>query len=242
MRRWACGPLGSALVGIVAVPVAPASAAAAWGGSVALASDDVFRGASQSEHAAVAQADAHWRSPEGWFVGAWATSIGAQRATFGDCELDLYGGRGWLLGERAVASLRYRRYTYPTSAQGRRYDADEIAAALEFDDRLVLSAAASPDASRYVGAGWALRRRTYAYEASLRQPLTQDLAFVASAGLYDTRDLYGASYRAWSAGLAGKAGPLDIGLVRFGVDAAARRIFRGDSAQGRWALSAAWRY
>jgi secreted trypsin-like serine protease len=33
-----------------------------------------------------------------------------------------------------------------------------------------------------------------------------------------------------------------VALVRFGVDAAARHVFGSDAADGRWVLTAAWRF
>jgi uncharacterized protein (TIGR02001 family) len=176
---------------------ATARAAGPWGGSLQLTSDYVFRGVSQSGRDAALQADLHWRTPSGWFAGAWASSITAPQNTFGSYELNLYAGHIWLLNDRWSASVRYVRYAYPNSPLGQRYDSDEVTVSVDLDDRLVLSMAGSPDTSRYASEGWALRRRTLAYEASLRQPLgTLPLAVLASAGYYDTRALYGAAYRA----------------------------------------------
>jgi len=225
------------------LPAATAQAASPWGGGWALTSAYVFRGVAQSGHDGALQADLHWRDASGWFAGAWASSIAPASGSFGRSELDLYGGFGWLLDERWQASLRFARYTYPASPLGQRYDSDELAVSVELDDVLVLSLAASPDTSRYGSQGWELRRHTLAWEASWRQPLgTGPLAVTASAGYYDTRSLFGSAYRAWSAGLALKLGPVDLTLQRFGTDGAAHRLFGDDGAQGRWVVGSAWRF
>jgi uncharacterized protein (TIGR02001 family) len=222
---------------------APALAAAPWGGSLQLTTDYVFRGVSQSGHDAALQADLHWRAPSGWFVGAWASSIAAPQGTFGNYELNVYAGRSWLLSERWGGSLRYVRYAYPNSPLGQRYDSDEVTLAFDLDDRLVLSVAGSPDTSRYASQGWALRRRTLAFEAALRQPLgSSPLALLASAGYYDTRSLLGAAYRAWSAGLVLRIDTGELVLQRYAADDTARRLFADGARKPRWALSANWRF
>lgn len=218
----------------------PALAADPWGGTVAVTSDYVLRGVSQTGHAAAAQADIGWRSPLGWFAGAWASTVDPPPGTFGTYELNLYAGHSWTVTDRWGTALRYVRYMYPNSPFGRRYDSDELSASLEFEDRLVLSVAGSPNATRYSSQGLSQRGRTLSYEASMRQTLWRPVSIVAAVGYYDTKDLFGTSYWAWNAGLSARVGPVEATLNRFGTDAAARRLFETDVAHGRSVLSAAW--
>jgi uncharacterized protein (TIGR02001 family) len=232
-----------AAAGALLLTAESASAVLPWGGSVQWTSASVFRGVSQSNGEAALQADLHWRGRSGWFAGVWVSSLSHRQASFGSEELNLFVGHSWVLDEHWGASLRGLRYAYPNSPLGQRYDSNEFSASFDLDDRLVLSVAGSPDTSRYTRRGWALHRRTLTYEASLRQPLgAWPVALLASVGEYDTRDLLGDSYRAWSAGLSLPLGPLEVSLVRFAANDSARRLFPEGSAKPRWALSAAWRF
>jgi hypothetical protein len=122
------------------------------------------------------------------------------------------------------------------------YNATELSASLRWDDRVALSAAVAPDAKRYSVSGWSRQGQSRSYEASLRQSLVGPVSFVAAVGYYDTQALLGESYRAWDGGLSTRAGPVELALLHFGVDAAGRRLFGPDAANGRWVLTAAWRF
>jgi uncharacterized protein (TIGR02001 family) len=226
-------------MGLVAVP---ALAAEPVGGAVVLTSDYVFRGVSQSDGAAAAQADVHLRSARGWFAGVWTSTADPPPGNVGNYEINLYAGRSWDLSERWAASVSYVRYFYPNSPAHGRYDADEVSVSLKFDDRLALTAAVSPNATRYSSYGWAARGRALSYEASLRQPALRPVSIIAAVGYYDTQALFRASYWAWNAGFSAQAGPVEFTLNRFGVDATGRRLFDTYAADGRWALSATWRF
>lgn len=231
-----------ALLAATVLAVTAAQAAEPWGGALALTSDYVFRGVSQTDGQAAVQADLHARSGTGWFGGAWASTVKPAPSYETAHELDLYAGHGWALSERWAATIAYVRYLYPHAPPYSHYDAYELSAALRFDDRLSLSAAVSPDARRYSVAGWSPRGQSRAYEIALRQPLVGPVAVLAAAGYYDTHALFGASYRAWDAGVAARLGAVDLALLRFGVDPSARRLFGGDAADGRWVVTIGWRF
>jgi len=226
-------------MGLVAVP---AHAAEPWGGAVVLTSDYVFRGVSQTDGAAAAQADFHLRSARGWFAGVWTSTANPPPGDVASYEVNLYAGRDWDLSDRWSASVSYVRYLYPNSPAHGRYDSDELSMSLKFEDRLTLTAAVSPNATRYSSNGWAFGRRALSYEASLRQPAFRPVSIIAAVGYYDTQALFGASYWAWNAGLSTQAGPVELTLTRFGLDATGRRLFDTDAADGRWVLAAAWRF
>src|SRR5574337_82858 len=147
-----------ALLAATVLAVTAAQAAEPWGGALALTSDYVFRGVSQTDGQAAVQADLHARSGTGWFGGAWASTVKPAPSYETAHELDLYAGYGWALSDRWAATIAYVRYLYPDAPPYSHYDAYELSAALRFDDRLSLSAAVSPDARRYSVAGWSARR------------------------------------------------------------------------------------
>jgi uncharacterized protein (TIGR02001 family) len=255
---WPCIRPAAHLAALAALCAGPAAAAAgdeawAWGGALGVASHYVWRGLSYSQGAPAAQLDLHGRTADGWFAGAWASTLQRRGAgyDYGSHELNLYAGRAWSPAERWRLVVRYVRYAYPRAAAGSAYDHDELALAAVFDDRLSLSLAAAPASPAYVAgpadaaypAGVTLRRRlTVAAELSLQQPLAGPLAAVAGIGYYDTSRLYGSAYAAWHAGLQARWGALELQFSRIGSDARAGRLFGSERVDGRWVLSALHRF
>ncbi|HSB21714.1 MAG TPA: TorF family putative porin [Burkholderiaceae bacterium] len=232
----------AAWLAALALAGSKAFAADPWGGALTLTTDYIFRGVSQSNGNPAAQVDLHARSPAGWFAGAWSSTANPPPSYAGSPEVDLYAGFGRPLSDRWVATLSVVRYLYPNASPSSHYDASELSGTLRFDDWLALSAAVSPDARRYSVQGWSARGETRSCEASLRQPVFGAVSIVAALGYYDTQALLGESYRAWDGGLTTHAGPVELALLRFGVDAAARRLFGSDAADGHWVLTATWRF
>jgi len=85
-------------------------------GSVALVSDYMFRGVSQSDEAMAIQGGLTVSHESGFYVGTWASNL-AGWGTFGgsNMELDLYGGYSRSIGAAKVdAGLTW--YMYPNGA------------------------------------------------------------------------------------------------------------------------------
>jgi len=227
---------------VIALAGAAARAGEPVGGALVLTSDYIFRGVSQTDGNPAAQADLHLRSAGGLFAGVWASTTNPPPGDVANREVNVYAGGSWAIAERWAAGLSLVRYLYPDSAAYSRYDATEGAASLRFEDRVALTASVAPHATRYSTRGWAPERQTRAYEASLQQPAFGPVAIVAAVGWYDTRALLGAAYWAADIGVTGRAGPLDLSVLYFGVDGTARRLFGSDAADGRWVFSVAWRF
>lgn len=115
MKARIAGLLGAALTAI-----APAAASAqdspmpgTFTGNVAVVSDYVFRGVTQTSQDPAIQGGLDWDSGAGVYLGTWASSI-----EFGDnasMELDLYGGyRGTV--ENFTYDLGFIYYAYPASS------------------------------------------------------------------------------------------------------------------------------
>lgn len=115
MKTKLVGLLGAALTAL-----APAAALAqdsampgTFTGNVAIVSDYVFRGVTQSMQDPAIQGGLDWDSGAGVYLGAWASSI-----EFGDdasMELDLYGGyRGAI--DNFTYDVGFLYYAYPASS------------------------------------------------------------------------------------------------------------------------------
>jgi uncharacterized protein (TIGR02001 family) len=216
-------------------------AAAELGGSVAVTTDYVFRGLSQSGHEPALQGDLHVKTSAGWFAGAWGSVVDSPPALVAPNEVNLYLGRAWRLGSDWSASVHYARYLYPSDPRPVDYDHDELQATIGFQDRAAVSVGLAPRMGRYTLYEGMRHGRQWSFEASLRQPLWRGLSLIAGAGHYDLGDVAGLSYRGWSGGLEVDAGRMQFTLSRFGVDGAARRMFGAQAAHGRWTLTATWR-
>lgn len=124
MKARLVGLLGAVLT--VAAPVAASAQDSAlpgtFTGNVAIVSDYVFRGVTQTSEDPAVQGGLDWDSGAGFYVGTWASSL-----EFGDdasMEWDIYGGyRGTV--ENFSYDLGFLYYAYPgSSAPG--YDFWEV--------------------------------------------------------------------------------------------------------------------
>ena len=111
--------------GIAQQPAAPASASSSFSWNVAVTSDYRYRAISQTRLRPALQGGVDYVHADGWYAGAWASTIKWVEDAGGDgeVEIDLYGGkRGALLPDLA-AGLSYDvgllRYFYPDNGLGR---------------------------------------------------------------------------------------------------------------------------
>ena len=83
--------------------------------NVALVTDYRFRGVSLSAGDLAIQGGVDLALPAGFYVGTWASSI-AGGPTYGDVELDLYGGWSGDVAEGVSIDVGLLYYLYPTEA------------------------------------------------------------------------------------------------------------------------------
>src|SRR5262245_25750863 len=138
---------GALLAGLAMIAI-PAHADS-LGGHLALTTDYVFRGVSQSRGASAVQADAHFQTEGGWFAGIWASTVDLNPGKGGTQELNFYGGRGWPLGGDWSARLSAVAYVYPNDGATFSYDYFELIGSVAWLDRVVASVAWSPNTSRF---------------------------------------------------------------------------------------------
>jgi uncharacterized protein (TIGR02001 family) len=108
-----------------------------FGGSVALTSNYMFHGLSQTCGDPAAQGDLHYRSSGGQsatevFAGAWGSAGLGQSACGKAREVNFYAGYSFLTSPDSSASLTYTHYGYPGGdytigrLAGHRYDYDAL--------------------------------------------------------------------------------------------------------------------
>ena len=217
---------GYARATLVGAMLAPGLACAGtWGGSASLASDDVYRGLTQSDNAPTAGLDGHYYAEAGWFMGLGATGVYPRAGNRKSVLLEPYLGyqrplsadwslRGLAVRHDFVGSDRYDHYNY-----------DELTATLAYADRASFSFSVSPDAayaSPYVQVSG---RTVLAYDLAFHQPLLRGLNLNAGAGYSDLRFALHGGYAYWNGGLGYVLGKVQFDLSYIGTSEAARTLF-----------------
>jgi len=207
------------------------------GGSLGLASDDVFRGVTQSDGQPSPQGDLHA------IVGPWYAGVSAEDVRRDDeragAELIGYLGLQQPLGDDWTGRATLRHYDYPGNRYRSRYDYDELGLSLSWRERIVVTVIASPDTYFRDYLGNYGSGKAFCYELVGRQPLPAAFAAVAGVGYYDLRQQIGTGYAYWSAGVERRWRSCAFDLRYVGTDATAREHFQ-DDAGNRVVLSAFW--
>ncbi len=76
-----------------------------WNGSLALTSDYVQQGLSQTRGAPALQGGLRAQLDEHWTVGTWASGIDRYDGPGANIEIDVYAARAWRLTPEWIASL-----------------------------------------------------------------------------------------------------------------------------------------
>lgn len=116
-------------------------------GSVALTSNYVFRGLTQTREDPAIQGGATISHSSGFYVGLWGSNV-----DFGDgesdIETDFFAGYGFSLGENTTADINVTYYAYPGSPADWNYDFVEFIGGITHDfggAKIGVKAAYSPD-------------------------------------------------------------------------------------------------
>jgi len=224
-----------------------------FGGSLALTSDEIYQGLSQTCGDPAAQADVHYRSSGGQtasegFAGVWGSAGLGQSACGKARELNLYAGYSLALGQDSSAALTYTHYAYPGGSYtlprlaGYRYDYDTLEAQWAWQDRVFLTVSWAPDALRFADYAAQRDRNALSYGLQLHQPLLAGITFSAGVGYDEIPEPSGAGYGFWNAGLGYSLGPVQLQVGYFGTQSRATRVFGSDVAGSRAAASAVWRF
>lgn len=213
-----------------------------WGGSVAVATDYIYRGISQTDQRPALQAGVQFQSLSGWTAGAWGSSVDFQNGSGTAYELDLHAGYAWALSPDWSARVGYVHYGYLNDGDSG-YDYDEVTLALSFQQRVTASIAWSPNTSRRTRHAYASQQQALAYELSLLQPVHPHWSLSAGVGYYDLRDLFGTGYWFWSGGVAFTWQSMQVDLLHIDADSTADYLaWQQAGGSGRWTAAFSWRF
>jgi len=236
------GRFAAVIIGAAGLAVAgSASADPGFGGSVVVTTDYVFRGLSQTQNDGAIQADLHYQWLAGWFAGAWASNVRFEAPDSPNREYNLYLGYARQLTADWSGRVAVVHYGYPGDAID--YDYDELAVSTDYQNRLFLTVAWSPNVSRYsYNYGAAHHRAEISYEINGRQPLKYGVSAAAGGGYYDLTDLFGRSYWAANGGLVYGYRDFQLDVTYYWVSGEARDIFGPTAARDHWVATLLWRF
>jgi uncharacterized protein (TIGR02001 family) len=181
--------------------------AADFGGYVALTTDYVKRGITQTNGDPALQLGAEVTIGSGFFVGLWASNVdisnGPSRQR--DLEANYYAGYGFDLSDLWRVTVGAIAYSYPGQTGSVNYDYQELSIAANFDDRLWLEVAHSPD---LYNSG----QSTTNVDLYAEWPLNRTWAIGGGGGYYDTSKLTGSGYQYWQLGVTASLRWADIDL------------------------------
>jgi uncharacterized protein (TIGR02001 family) len=246
-----CVLLVVSLLGARAASAAPALDD--FGGSLALSSDYVYHGISQTCGDPAVQGGLDYRSaggqsPSEFFAGVWG-SAGLGQANCGKArEADFYGGYRFATSTNSSASLTYTHYDYPGGGytlrylSGFRYDYDALEAQWAWRDEVYLTLAWTPDALHLAYESFARNRSALTYGLQLHHPLWAGMSLTAGVGYDQMADPTGAGYAYWNGGLGYSLGPVELTAAYFGTATRAEHLFGTYVAGNRASVTAVWRF
>jgi len=218
------------------------------GGALALTSDYIYRGVSESDGHAAVQGDLHLHGNDGTFLGVWASSRDPDLEPGADAVIEVYLGHRFDLGASWSSTLTARSHYYVGSS---RYepsaDYQELSAALTYLDRWSLSLTAVPNAVRY----WVYRRlsRSPAWiaDASGQWSIGEQFFATGGAGYYYSSGTGAGMERATgyaygNVGLAWEVRRLRFDVGYFLAQEAAQRSFPYPIANRHFAATVAWHF
>ncbi len=235
------------------------------GGNLALTSDYIYRGVSESDGHAALQADVHAVSAGGLFAGLWASTRDSHLEPGASGELQAYAGGRLALGAEWSATLSARADHLIGGSEQASDDYQEIDAALSWLDLCTLSVTAIPSAARYAyrPVGYGTYETYETYETYAYQRLGRSAAWVADgsaqwlitgafyvtggAGYYyasarGAEGLAAVGYAYGNAGLAYEPGRWRLDVGYFVAQRAAAGLFPYPLADHRMAATLSWQF
>lgn len=244
--RWAL-----LLVGVLAATPPPAAATAAadlsWGGNVALTSDFIYRGLSESSGDPAIQADLHADTPGGTFGGAWSSTRDHDLDPYAGYDLEIYLGHRVELGNAWAASVSARGRFYVGRTQELSDDYQQISGALIWLDRWALSLSVIPNAPRYWYQTRISRSPAWVADTTGQWLIGHGLFLTGGAGYYRStgtgpRRFAASGYGYGNAGLALEWRRWRIDVGYFLASRQAREIYSYPLADHHFAGTLSWRF
>lgn len=208
-----------AVAGLLAssVTIQTASADVSFSGNVALATDYIFRGISQTDGGPAISGGFDLELSSGFYAGIWGSNLDFGTDT--DIEIDYYAGFAGNINDNLGYDFTLLYYSYPSSdaASDGDFEFAEFYGALSYDFGAVSTSVGVNYSNDFFGASG---NATYLF-IDLGVPLPSDwgLAFSFGSQSIDDNDTWGTpNYNVWTAGVSKSAGGFDFALDYSGTD------------------------
>ena len=227
---------GSAAVAAVALIGISSAAGASIDvrGQLTIATDYMYRGASQTMSGAALQGEVGIEAGNGWYGYAWASNVDFTDSDAEDdgasLEVDLDVGYAHVVNDRVGVSLGVAAYLFPGTRPGLDYDYAEWYGSLSVDDQHGLTIAYSDDVFGSSTTG-------IFYEARTGIELSEQLYLGIELGHYDLEDGYDISYNYAMLSLAGSLQAIGWQLSYFTTSDAAAEIHFEPAVSDRLVLA-----
>jgi uncharacterized protein (TIGR02001 family) len=154
-----------------------------YGGNLAVTSDDIYRGLSESDGEGALQVDLH-AAAGGTFLGAWVSTRKRSLYPYADYDVEVYLGHRFDLSSTWGATLDARSHYFVAGAQPTSADYQELSGSLTYLDRWTLSLTAIPNAVRYWYYARLTRGPAWVAETSGQWLIAGGFFVTAGAGYY----------------------------------------------------------
>jgi uncharacterized protein (TIGR02001 family) len=192
--------------------------AAEVSGNVALATDYVYRGISQTDEEATIQGGFDVEGESGLYAGVWASNI----AFDGSVEIDIYAGFAGDISEDFGFDVGVLHYDYPNNAGPNESSFEEVYGSISFRD---LTVGLNYSNDFFLESGTA----TYVYvDYSLSLPRDFGLGFHYGDQSIDDNNTFGTpDYADYSVSLSKTWSDIDFALTWFDTDLSSNQCFSG---------------
>ena len=231
-HNYACNPTLSVLL-IALLPIFSHSTSAAdFSGYVALTTDYVKRGVTQSDEQPALQSGTEVSFKNGFFLGAWASTVDIENGPTRQRDLEINYYAGYVFD--ATDSLRLTAsaiaYDYPGQTGNVNYDYEELLLEGNFKDRVWIGFAYSPD---LYNSGYS----TTNIELYAEWPVGGIWAIGGGLGRYDASNLTGSDYLYWQTGITASLRWANVDLRYHDTDKWVPIVSTPDRSQSRVALT-----
>ena len=218
------------------------------GGSLAVTSNYIYRGVSESDGHGAVQGDVHLASRDGTFLGVWASSRDQDIEPGANAVLDVYLGHRFALSSNWGATLIGRTHSYlGASTYEPSDDYQQIIATLNYLDSWSISLTSIPNAVHWWFYNRLGRDPAWVADTSGQYLLGRGVFVTAGAGYYRTQGTGSGMERATgyaygNAGLAWEHGAWRIDVGYFLTQEAAQRLYPYPVDQHKVAGTVSWQF
>ena len=235
----------------LALSLAPvrSTCAISFGGDLAVTSDYIYRGLSETNGRAAVQLDLHASTLGGTFIGVWTSTLDRNFRPYARYDVQEYIGQRFDLSSAWNMSVTATNYSYLGGEQYYSSDYQQLTASVSYLDRWTFSLSAMPNALRYSGEYRVGRFPAYDAETAGQWLIAKGLFITGGVGYYLFTGTDSTPYPTPSMGYVyGNAGlayqwrswRADVGY--FVAQGRAQQIFPYPIAKDRFAGTLSWRF